>query len=82
MALVPYCVFTVTSTIPPFIDGPWGEVAVSSVSEMTFTLVAGLLPNQTDNPLTEKPDPVMSTEVPPAIGPLGGVTWFTVGGGS
>ena len=82
MGLVPLAVVTVTLTIPPFMDEPAGEVAVRLASELALTFVAGLLPNKTVKPLTEKPDPVMTTGVPPAIGPLDGLRLLMVGGGS
>ena len=64
VGLVPPGVVTVTSTMPV----PAGAVAVTWVSEMTVTLVAGLGPKLTAV-APVKPEPVMVTTVPPAAGP-------------
>ena len=78
MPLVPYEVVTVTSTVPPLEDDPAGEFAVRLVAELTTTPVAGLAPKFTVMPLV-KPVPVTVTEVPPAMGPLDGLTPVTAG---
>ena len=72
---VPYGVVTVTSATPL----PAGVVAVIRVAESTTTPVAGRLPTRTVDPAT-KPVPAIVTVVPPAAGPLAGVTPVTVGG--
>ena len=56
---------------------PMGVVAVREV-ELTKELAAVVPPIVTDAPLT-KPVPVMVILVPPANGPLDGVTEVTVG---
>ena len=81
MGLVPSTVVTVILTAPPLIDEPSGDVTVRLVLDVTLTLVPGLLPKSTVMPLTN-PVPPTVTEVPPAMGPLGGLTLLTVGGGS
>src|SRR5262249_12235010 len=58
--------------------GPGGEVQVMVVAFMSSTLVAALPPKATVAPLT-KPVPVRVTGVPPAAGPLLGLTLVTVG---
>src|SRR5262249_52427134 len=63
-----------TSTWPT----PAGEVQVMVVAFMTTTLVAALPPKETVAPAT-KPVPVIVTAVPPAAGPLLGLTDVTVG---
>jgi hypothetical protein len=64
VGLVPAGVVTVTSTMPD----PAGETAVTSVSETTLKLVATVDPKLT--PVAPvKPEPVMVTDVPPAVGP-------------
>ena len=74
MALVPPGVVTVTSTVPV----PAGEVAVIWVALTTLNNPAALPPNLTAV-APEKLVPVMVTLVPPAGGPLFGVTLVTVG---
>jgi len=77
MALVPFGVVTVTFTIPALSAA---EVAVIAVEELTVKLVALVEPNLTAvTPL--KLVPVMVTTVPPATGPLVGLTFVTVGAG-
>lgn len=71
---VPPVVVTVTTTVPL----PAGEVAVIELELVTLTPVAGLVPKSTVAPL-EKPEPVMVTAVPPAAGPLLGLTVLTTG---
>jgi hypothetical protein len=67
VALVPFGVVTVTSTVPVSL----GEIAVIEVVELTVKLVALTEPKLTALvPL--KPVPVMVTTVPPASGPLAG----------
>jgi hypothetical protein len=73
---VPPVVVTVTSTVPV----PGGDVAVIEVLELTVKLVASVEPNLTVlAPL--KLVPVIVTMVPPASGPLLGLTPVTVGAG-
>jgi len=67
---------TVTVTAPAL---PAGVVAVIEVPLTTTTLVAAALPNVTVAPAA-KPVPVIVTPVPPAVGPLFGLTLLTVGG--
>ena len=67
---------TVTSTVPE----PAGLVAVIDVALLIVTPVAALPPNATVSP-DAKPVPVMVTVVPPAAGPLVGLTADTVGAG-
>ena len=66
---------TVTATTPD----PAGVVHVIEVAETTETLVAAVPPNVTVAPVT-KPVPLTVTAVPPAAGPLPGLTLATVGG--
>jgi len=66
---------TVTFTAPA--DSA-GATAVIEVAELTVTLVAATLPKLTVLP-DANPVPVMVTEVPPAVGPLVGLTAVTVG---
>ncbi len=68
---------TVTSTVPE----PAGAVAVIDVPEPTVTPVADAEPNLTVSP-EANPLPVMVTGVPPACGPLDGLTAVTAGGGT
>ena len=72
--LVPPLPATVTSTVPE----PAGLVAVIDVALFTVTPVAAVEPNATVSP-DAKPVPVMVTVVPPAAGPLDGLTADTVG---
>ena len=67
---------TVTSTVPE----PAGLVAVIDVALFTVTPVAAVPPNDTVAP-DAKPVPEMVTEVPPAAGPVAGLTPNTVGAG-
>ena len=76
--LVPLGVVTVTSTAPAL---PAEEIAVIWVDEFTVKLVAAVLPNLTAV-APVKLLPVMTTEVPPAAGPLAGLTPVTVGVGT
>ena len=64
VADVPPGLVTETSTVPV----PAGTVAVISVSEVTV-YVAARLPNVTAV-VPAKPEPVIVTAVPPAVGPL------------
>jgi hypothetical protein len=74
---VPLCPLTVTVTVTaPAV--PAGVVAVIEVLLTTVTLVAAAEPNVTVAPLA-KLLPVIVTEVPPATGPLFGLTLVTVG---
>jgi len=75
MALVPFGVVTVTSTVPAVSAG---ETAVILVAESATKLVAPIAPNFTViAPL--KLVPVIVTVVPPPTGPLAGATFLTVG---
>jgi len=71
---VSFAVVTVTSTVPL----PAGLVAVIWVSLLTMMLLAGVAPNET-LVAPVKPEPVMVTLVPPAAGPLAGLTLDTDG---
>ena len=62
---------TSTLTVPGVIVG--GETAVIEVAELTRTLVAAVPPKLTVEP-TVKKVPVIVTDVPPAVGPLFGLT--------
>ena len=66
---------TVTVAAPTL---PAGVVAVIVVLLVTTTFVAAALPNVTVAPAA-KLVPVMVTAVPPAVGPLFGLTLLTVG---
>jgi len=72
---VPPAVTTVISTIPAL---PAGEVAVIDVALLTVKLVALLAPNFTAV-APVKLVPVIVTDVPPVVGPAGGLTPVTVG---
>ena len=77
LARLPLCPLTVTVTVTaPAV--PAGVVAVIVVLFTTTTLVAAVLPNVTVAPVA-KFVPVMVTAVPPATGPLFGLTAVTVG---
>ncbi len=78
VAEVPLAVVTVTSTVPV----PDGELTVRVVELVTSTEVPAVDPKSTVvAPAPEtKPVPVTVTEVPPAWGPLVGLTLVTVGG--
>ena len=78
MALVPPGVVTVTSTAPAL---PAGDVAVIDVALLTVNEVAAVAPNFTAV-APVKLVPVMVTLVPPAVGPLVGLTPVTVGAGA
>ena len=65
---------TVTSTVPE----PGGEVAEHEVSEVQLAVVP-LVPKVAVAPPMTNPVPVIVTAVPPASGPLSGVTAVTVG---
>ena len=71
----PVAFVTVTSTV---LAASAGATAVIDVAELTVTLVAATLPKLTVLP-DANPVPVMVTEVPPAVGPLVGLTAVTVG---
>ena len=74
---LPLCPFTVTVTVTaPAL--PVGVVAVIDVLLTTTTLVAAVAPNFTVAPAA-KFVPVIVTAVPPAAGPLFGLTLVTVG---
>ena len=75
VALVPLGVVTVTSTVPAVCAG---EVAVIDVALFTVNDAAGVAPNCTAV-APVKPVPVIVTDVPPAVGPLVGLTLVTVG---
>ena len=74
VALVPFSLVTVTSTVPL----PAGEVAVIWVALLTVKEPAALLPNLTAV-APEKLVPVMVTLLPPDVGPVFGLTLVTVG---
>jgi hypothetical protein len=74
---LPLCPFTVTVTVTAPL--PAGVVAVIDVLLTTTTLVAAVAPNFTVAPAA-KFVPVIVTAVPPAAGPLFGLTLLTVGG--
>ena len=75
VALVPPGVVTVMSTVPA---APAGAVAVICVALLGVKAVALTEPNFTaDAPVN--PVPVMTTDVPPAVLPLAGLTPVTVG---
>ena len=73
---VPADVTTVTSTVPE----PAGLTAVIDVALVTVKLAAGVEPKSTTvEPLRFVP--LMVTDVPPAAGPVAGLTPDTVGAG-
>ena len=74
MVEVPPAVVTVTSTAPV----PAGDVAVTEVAVLAVRLVAGVVPKVT---AVAEPRlvPVMTTVVPPAVGPAAGAMAVTVG---
>ena len=77
VALVPPIgIVTVISTVPAL---PAGAVAVIDVPLFTVNVVAALAPNFTAV-APVKFVPVIATMVPPAVGPLVGLTKVTVGG--
>ena len=78
LGLVPALPVTVTSTVPA---ASAGEKAVIDVGELAVTLVAAVVPNMTAlaGVLALNPEPVMVTEVSPAVGPEVGLTAVTVG---
>jgi hypothetical protein len=73
-AEVPAVVVTITSTVPV----PAGEEAVIEVALAKTTSVAGVEPKSTME-LLVKPVPLIVRLVPPAAGPLSGLTEVTVG---
>jgi len=75
VALVPPAVVTVMSIVPAL---PAGVVAVIDVALFTVKLVAFVAPNFTAV-APVKFVPVIATLVPPALGPLVGLTDVTVG---
>jgi hypothetical protein len=77
LARLPLCPLRVTVTVTaPAV--PDGVVAVIDVLLTTTTLVAAVLPKVTVAP-EAKFVPVMVTAVPPATGPVFGLTLLTVG---
>ena len=76
MGLVPPGVVTWTSTVPA---RPAGAVTVIDVALKAVTLPA-VAPKLTTGVPGVKLDPPMVTTVPPAVGPVFGVTEVTVGG--
>jgi hypothetical protein len=76
VAVVPSVLFTVTLTCVPAV--PAGVVAVMLELLTTATLLAFKLPNSTAAPV-RKFEPVIVTPVPPAAGPLFGLTLVIVG---
>lgn len=77
IALVPLGVLTVMSVVA---EVPAGETAVIELAEFTVKLLAGIAPKLTA-PAPVKLVPVIVTLVPPAAGPLVGLTLSTEGGG-
>jgi hypothetical protein len=75
VALEPAVVTTVTSTVPAV---SIGVLAVQDVDEEQDTLVPGVAPKLTVSPRA-KPEPVIVTVVPPAVGPAVGLIALTVG---
>src|SRR6185369_14173313 len=75
MGLGPPDVVTLMSTVPV----PAGEVALIWPGLMTENDAAGVLPKVTAK-APEKFEPVMVTPVPPAAGPLFGLTLLIAGG--
>ena len=73
---MPLGVVTVTSTVPV----PDGEVTVSEVELSTVMEVPGFAVPKSTAVAPVKPVPVTVTDVPPAAGPLLGLTPVTVGG--
>ena len=76
MLLVPPGAATVTSTGPTLVAA--GLVAVIWLSLFTVNADAGMDPKST-SVAPVKPEPVMVTLVPPASGPLVGLTAVTAG---
>ena len=77
ITLAPDAVTTTMSTGPAPLAG---DVATMDVSDTTVNVVAATDPNLTaDAP--EKFEPVIVTDVPPAIGPTAGLTPATTGAG-
>ncbi len=74
VALVPFGVVTVTSTVPE----PAGAVAVIDVALLTVTDVADDPPNWTAV-APVNPVPMMVTKVPPTVEPAAGARLVTVG---
>jgi hypothetical protein len=72
---VPPAVVTETGAVPA---APGGVVAVNLVGDVTWTLVAGALPNSTAV-APVNPCPLMVTGVPPTVGPFPDVTDVTTG---
>ena len=75
MAEVTPASVTVRYTMPAV---PAGDVAVEGGRAEKKQTVAGLEPKSTTAPLA-KPVPVTVTDVPPAVGPVVGLTELTVG---
>ena len=78
VALDPLGVVTVTSTVPA---GPAGELAASSVAELTVKVVAAGVPKWTAV-VPVNAEPVMTTLAPPARSPAAGTILVTAGAGS
>jgi hypothetical protein len=74
-AEVPLGVVTVSTTDP----APDGAVTVSEVELTTLMEVPGFAVPKSTAVAPVKPVPVTVTEVPPAAGPLAGLTPVTVG---
>ena len=68
VAPVTPAVVTVTSTVPALCAGAW---TVMELDETTVTLVPAVAPKSTVLPAL-KPEPVMVTVPPPAVGPRPG----------
>jgi hypothetical protein len=71
-------VVTVTLVAPAT---PGGDVAVIWVADFTVNVVAAVLPNFTEDAL-RNPVPVMTTDVPPAVDPVFGLSEVMLGAAS
>ncbi len=78
-ALTPPAVVTVIAWTPAVADG--GETAVIWVAEVTVKLLAGVVPKST-LVAPVNPVPLITTAVPPAIGPDAGAIEVTTGAGA
>ena len=78
VALVPPPVVTVTSTTVP---APTGDRAVMDVALLTVNVTAAFPGPKLTAVVPVKFVPVIVTVVPPALGPVEGLTAVTAGGG-
>ena len=76
VALVPPVVVTVTLTVPALSAG---DVAVQVVVEEHVAAVPAVVPKVTVAAPTTNPEPVIVTDVPPAVEPEVGLTAVTLG---